>query len=168
MDSGEPQAELDQHSPRAIPVDTPAATANDTEAETPKPAHDSMVTVRLSEPPNLTLDTGLGSNATTTQPAVTIHEEEAETTAPELSIEANNRETMSTDRDSTTTLSTVETGRSLHNELATSRDSDISHDSSSETDEVDWAQLQKTEDEQTKDEETDNVSSYAILLKRLS
>jgi hypothetical protein len=49
------------------------------------------------------------------------------------------------------------TTRSLREELAD--DGHVSDDQ----EEVNWEQLEKTEDEQTKDEETDNVSYYSNL-----
>ncbi|KAJ6444463.1 GTPase activating protein [Purpureocillium lavendulum] len=122
-------------------------------------AHDSMVTVRLSEPPTLTLDTNPAPDAE--QDAVS-----ASATDGELLDAASDRASSvsAAQRESFVTVSSVDANRSLHDELGDCG-TDASHESEDDREEVDWEQLEKTEDEQVKDDETDN--STALLLARL-
>lgn len=121
--------------------------------------HDSLVTVRLSEPPILTVDTAL-AEAHEQQPLrpVTMmspHDSPmTDTSGAEATAET------ATPRDSLARLSEADASRTLEEELGTCAEEDESRPSfsSEEQDEVNWEQLEKTEDEQTKDEETDNVS----------
>ncbi|UNI21795.1 hypothetical protein JDV02_007751 [Purpureocillium takamizusanense] len=132
-------------------------TADETGAETPKMAHDSMVTVRLSEPPSLTLDTTPAGR---------------DSALPRGSdgelLDASSDRTSGfsvAQRDSFVTVSSTDaSSRSLQDELG---DYAVHGGPESEDDleEVDWEQLEKTEDEQVKDDETDN--STALLLARL-
>ncbi|OAQ63186.2 GTPase activating protein [Pochonia chlamydosporia 170] len=144
--------------------------ADETEIETPKMAHDSMVTVRLSEPPSLALDT--------TTPMASLDEEAPASPAVEDLViptkDGNNEDEDRTERrnslmtklrDSSLTLSTEGTNRTLQDELGPYGADGNETDSSEDNEEVNWEQLEKTEDEQTKDEETDN--STALLLARL-
>ncbi|KHN98179.1 Rab-GAP/TBC domain protein [Metarhizium album ARSEF 1941] len=136
-------------------------------AETPKMAHDSMVTVRLSEPPSLSLDTGVTPGAGPLTPTSPIAEE----TSTEADSLKKARDTETRDslrrisRVSAPVISPTDTGRTLQDELGLGSVDGNETDSSEDNEEVNWAQLQKTEDEQTKDEETDN--STALLLARL-
>lgn len=122
---------------------TPVETGN----ETPKMPHDSMVTVRLSEPPALTLDTSVGEEEARGSRIVEDEDSDQGQDSPgESSI-----------RTSTTPGGNTEANRSLQDELegsvSPSRDSGAAGDQ----DDVNWERLEKTEDEQPKDEETDNV-----------
>ncbi|KAL3955589.1 hypothetical protein ACCO45_011152 [Purpureocillium lilacinum] len=137
-----------------------ADTTDETGAETPKMAHDSMVTVRLSEPPTLTLDT---------TPVDGAEQDSALPSAidGELLDASSDRASgfSASQRDSFVTISsTGASSRNLQDELG-----DYATEGSTESDddqeEVDWEQLEKTEDEQVKDDETDN--STALLLARL-
>ncbi|EFY87586.1 GTPase activating protein (Evi5), putative [Metarhizium acridum CQMa 102] len=147
-----------------------AGETEETEAETPKMAHDSMVTVRLSEPPPLSLDTM----------AVTPNAEPITPTSPiagETSTDANNdgleKEKYTETRDSLMRIprvsapiqSPTDANRTLQDELGLYGVDGNETDSSEDNEEVNWEQLEKTEDEQMKDEETDN--STALLLARL-
>ncbi|KAL6883861.1 rab-GTPase-TBC domain-containing protein [Trichoderma longibrachiatum] len=128
---------------------------DDAEAATPKTTRDSMVTVRLSEPPALSIDTSSPRDSKSpdspTLPATHHTSEQGGLEAPDAS------------RNSTATLSaSAEASRTLHDELGEFDDADSD---CSDPEEVNWAELEKTEDEQTKDEETDN--STALLLARL-
>ncbi|POR39485.1 EVI5-like protein [Tolypocladium paradoxum] len=147
------------HEPSPLTKATePARTAIDdeTEAETPKMTHDSMVTVRLSEPPALTLDTTAASDADPTKSATsTLGEDAAQSGSDERDSQ----------RDSCATASSTEANRSLQDELGEFGADGHESDSSEDPDEVNWEQLEKTEDEQVKDDETDN--STALLLARL-
>jgi hypothetical protein len=128
-----------------------------TMVETPKLAHDSMVTVRLSEPPTLTLNTSLVDVDNIAHVAETRHsgpdvaEDQSDTTSHRHSTIRD-----STIRDSIASATTVSQERSLHDEL----DQDCSSDDAmgqNDKDSVNWERLEKTEDEQPKDEDTDNV-----------
>lgn len=141
-----------------------------TEAEAPNMAHDSMVTVRLSEPPSLTLDTTTAvTNCRLGSIASTVLEEEQ----ADVEDESNDSETPSEKHNNRSskpmntkaTVSTIEANRSLRDELGQCGADGNETDSSDDNEEVNWEQLEKTEDEQTKDEETDN--STALLLARL-
>jgi hypothetical protein len=120
---------------------------DDTEAATPKTTRDSMVTVRLSEPPALSVDTSSPRDSKSpdspTLPATSQIPQEG------------GLEVTSASRNSTATLSApAEASRTLQDELGEFDDADSD---CSDPEEVNWAELEKTEDEQTKDEETDNV-----------
>ncbi len=156
-------------------------TEDDADAETPKMAHDSMVTVRLSEPPSLTLDTSSTSDSEpesspVVSPKTVKHDEhetpkitESSTTletletleTPEIENEQNPRESVVIIRDSRTALPRVDTTRSLQDELGQCED--VTSDTSDDVEEVNWEELEKTEDQQTKDEETDNVSASLLV-----
>lgn len=141
--------------------------ANETEAETPKMAHDSMVTVRLSEPPSLTLDTTAAISKTgLTTPTSLVVEENIEGTEDD-SIQTDKpsetHDSITTkSRDSTLTVSSTDASRSLQDELGQYSADGNETDSSEDNEEVNWEQLEKTEDEQMKDEETDNVRSNKL------
>ncbi|GAB0132711.1 hypothetical protein EsDP_00001139 [Epichloe bromicola] len=141
-----------------------------TEAEAPNMAHDSMVTVRLSEPPSLTLDTTttvtncrLGSIASTVPEEEQVDVEDESNDSKTPSEKHNNR--SSKPLNTKATVSTIEANCSLRDELGRCGADGNETDSSDDNEEVNWEQLEKTEDEQTKDEETDN--STALLLARL-
>lgn len=134
------------------PASTTPKTPEETEAETPKMAHDSMVTVRLSEPPNLTLDTTVAEDGVfvkTTEPQ--LPEDRVSEAATEVSVASSPEK-----RASTASTIGLDANRSLQDELA-DEDKDDKSQSSEDQEEVDWAKLEQTEDEQTKDDETDNV-----------
>ncbi|KAM0259245.1 hypothetical protein ACHAQJ_003450 [Trichoderma viride] len=156
MDSGEKHSGREPSTPIMAATETVPKPIDDAEAATPKTTRDSMVTVRLSEPPTLTLDTTSTRDSKSpdspTLPATSqLIEESASSNAPDDS------------RNSTATLSaSAEPSRSLLDELG---DFDDADSDCSDPEEVNWAELEKTEDEQTKDEETDN--STALLLARL-
>ncbi len=144
----------------------------DADAETPKMAHDSMVTVRLSEPPSLTLDTSSSSDSEppsspiispkTLEPETTKSSESSTTLeTPEIENAQNRRESVVIVRDSRTVLPRVDTTRSLQDELG--QCDDDTSDTSEDLEEVNWEELEKTEDQQTKDEETDNVSALCLV-----
>ncbi|KAG6003058.1 hypothetical protein E4U21_002411 [Claviceps maximensis] len=139
-------------------------------AVTPTMAHDSMVTVRLSEPPAIALGaTAVAANGRPISLAPTVLEEEQ----PDDADGSSDAETFSEQRESRSstvldakvTISTPEANRSLRDELGHCGIDGNETDSSEDNEEVNWAKLEKTEDEQTKDEETDN--STALLLARL-
>lgn len=150
-------------------------TEEDADAETPRMAHDSMVTVRLSEPPSLTLDTSSASDSEPeSSPVVgpkTVEHDEHETTkisessatleTSQIENEQNPRESVVIVRDSRSALPRVDTSRSLQDELGQCED--VTSDTSDDVEEVNWEELEKTEDQQTKDEETDNVGASPLV-----
>lgn len=150
-------------------------TEEDADVETPRMAHDSMVTVRLSEPPALTLDTSSASDSEPeSSPVVapkTVEHDEHETTkiaessatleTPQIENEQNSRESVVIVRDSRSALPRVDTSRSLQDELGQCED--VTSDTSDDVEEVNWEELEKTEDQQTKDEETDNVGASPLV-----
>lgn len=107
--------------------------------------HDSMVTVRLSEPPALTLDTSVGDEDALGKRSTIETEDGAHSryTSGESSVRA-----------SSPSIGNARTNRSLQDEL---EDDSSPGGDSGEQDDVNWERLEKTEDEQPKDEETDNV-----------
>ncbi|KAH8173105.1 rab-GTPase-TBC domain-containing protein [Sarocladium implicatum] len=133
--------------------------------------HDSLVTVRLSEPPSLTVDTALAEahEQQPVRPATDMSPDDG-SLADAAEIDDTTDTTpidTPTPRDSPPQSPIAEASRSLEEELEQcSPDGESRQSISSEDqDEVNWEQLEKTEDEQTKDEETDN--STALLLARL-
>ena len=118
-----------------------------------------MVTVRLSEPPALTLETtklGNGDDFKSVKALSSRNSASSESNAFRAGAED------STDRDrekraSTVSVVAASSNRSLQDELADGAVESDGGSSSDDQDEVNWEKLQKTEDEQTRDEETDNV-----------
>ncbi|KAL7916151.1 rab-GTPase-TBC domain-containing protein [Trichoderma velutinum] len=153
MDAGEKHGH--EPSTPTLAAETVPKPVDDAEAVTPKTTRDSMVTVRLSEPPALSLETN--NCLESKQPD--------SPTLPTNSkpVDEGGLDATSASRNSTATLSaSAEPNRSLQDELGEFDDADSD---CSDPEEVNWAELEKTEDEQTKDEETDN--STALLLARL-
>lgn len=149
MDSGEKHSGREPTTPIMAAAETAPKLVDDAEATTPKTTRDSMVTVRLSEPPALSLDTSSGRNSKLPD-------------SPTLPATSQPIDDSSLDacRNSTATVSaSAEASRSLHDELEEMDDGDSD---CSDPEEVNWAELEKTEDEQTKDEETDNVRAQGI------
>lgn len=148
-DSIEPTAAIEEAD---APL-TPIKSGN----ETPKMPHDSMVTVRLSEPPSLTLDTTFGNGETPKAEArfseaigtgVGNHQRHSSPTAT----------TPASSRISSLSLENADTkSRSLQAELEEDANSREDDQISDDQDDVNWERLERSEDEQTKDEETDNV-----------
>ncbi|CCT64112.1 related to Rab6 GTPase activating protein, GAPCenA [Fusarium fujikuroi] len=172
--------------PLAAPADRGSMMARDPAPETPKMAHDSLVTVRLSEPDPIVLDSPITTstiNTNQTTPTkdpvddrpdtpisrksslLVVDKDDKDERDDSLDDESKTlikEDVVNTEalRSSSATMPPpILTTRSLQDELAD--DGNISDDQ----DEVNWAQLEQKEDEQTKDEETDN--STALLLARL-
>ncbi|UKZ74033.1 hypothetical protein TrVFT333_001687 [Trichoderma virens FT-333] len=117
----------------------PVEEAEVAEAVTPKTTRDSMQPRESKLPDSPTLPT------------------------PSQPTEDGGLDATSASRNSTATLSaSAEANRSLQDELGEFDDADSD---CSDPEEVNWAELEKTEEKQTKDEETDN--STALLLARL-
>ncbi|KAI1876820.1 uncharacterized protein JN550_000892 [Neoarthrinium moseri] len=140
------------------------------------PGHDSMVTVRLSEPPNLSVNTNLPPNIMPSRrsifgPECTPTPTSATSPRPK---EAEEEEDM---KDSPVSPQIVADGaKNLMEELEDSTEDDTAGEASgeqssqqrdsldeSEEDEVNWDRLQKTEDEQARKDD----NSTAMLLARL-
>ena len=156
--------------------------ARDSAPETPKMAHDSLVTVRLSEPDPIVLDSPIANSVTDTDqttptkdPVDDLVEIPVSPLSPKLSVLVNDKDEI-LDTESNTVIKEeaidtealrssianmpppILTTRSLQDELADDGNS------SDDQDEVNWEQLEQKEDEQTKDEETDNVSLLSANL----
>ncbi|KAF5642094.1 Rab6 GTPase activating GAP [Fusarium tjaetaba] len=169
--------------PLAAPTERASMMARDPAPETPKMAHDSLVTVRLSEPDPIVLDSPIATSTIDTnqttptkdpvddRPDTPISRKSSllvvDTDDKDDSLDGESKtlikegvvDTEALRSSSATMPPPILTMRSLQDELAD--DGNISDDQ----DEVNWAQLEQKEDEQTKDEETDN--STALLLARL-
>ncbi|RDA91666.1 hypothetical protein CP533_0048 [Ophiocordyceps camponoti-saundersi (nom. inval.)] len=134
-------------------------------------AHDSMVTVRLSEPSSV-VDASAAASATDSVPASMTALIQPSPPATDCGHVVANTDEADSDSprrpDSSMTLSPTGSHSTIQDDLAPDADSSTDGhetDSSEDPDEVDWEQLEKTEDEQVKDDETDN--STALLLARL-
>ncbi|KAI1394062.1 rab-GTPase-TBC domain-containing protein [Hypoxylon trugodes] len=139
------------------------------------PEHDSMVTVRLSEPPSLLVNTDLPPNilpfrrsiwghecTPTSATAPPLKEEEVVRVEVEVKTPADPPKNMLQELRDTSTIPT-----SITTPTTTIQEEDEHADDpmdESDTEEVNWDQLQKTEDEEVKDQD-DN--STALLLARL-
>lgn len=163
MDLGEDRHGHHEYPPPSHEATESTATATaETGAETPKMAHDSMVTVRLSEPPMLKLDTADSSRARYDD-ACGTPAADSESLESDSDVRSS---VLATPRDSYMTRASTDATRSLHDELgecgADGRESD-----SEDNEEVNWEELERTEDEQVKDDETDNVRrSHTLARKR--
>ena len=147
-----PTQSLHEEKITSQPDSTSPATSEESEVETPKMAHDSMVTVRLSEPPSLSIDTTVADDTEAIKTSeAQLPEESVSEADTEVSIPSSTEK-----RASTASTINPDTKRTLQDELAEEEVADKSH-SSLDQEEVDWAKLEQTEDEQTKDDETDNV-----------
>ncbi|KAF6840915.1 GTPase activating protein [Colletotrichum plurivorum] len=173
------------------PAPAAAAAEDDPRETTPKMlAHDSMVTVRLSEPPVLTIDTSVGPNSPPRRRPSTVRIEklpfpESITSEAEDARDDNDDEDGKTPpSDPATPLPATNTTRNLQDELvdygdeendqvgelaskASPRDTISQAIPADEEDEeeVNWDELQKTEAEEPRDADTDR--STAMLLAML-
>lgn len=118
-------------------------------------SHDSMVTVRLSEPPTLSVDTVLDprksvehrrqtQEATLLKNTTYVPEEEEE--SPRITMVDPDGEVMSPSGSGSIASGNGESRRG----------SDSSEDSSTEG--VNWEELEKTEEQEPRDESSDDVS----------
>ncbi|KAJ3576313.1 hypothetical protein NPX13_g3740 [Xylaria arbuscula] len=132
------------------------------------PGHDSMVTVRLSEPPSLSVNTDLPAAVMPSRRSI-LGPECTPTSAVTLCESEGNMEEVKDEiepeKGAETPTTTYDEGK-VDNDVLTQEDA--SHDQDgmeeSDTEEVNWEALQKTENEQVKDQD-DN--STAMLLARL-
>ncbi|CAJ2502144.1 Uu.00g049970.m01.CDS01 [Anthostomella pinea] len=165
----------------SFPATTGAASTESTsmpkspfEKDTPTlPGHDSMVTVRLSEPPSLSVYTDLPPPVMPSRRSIFGPEcTPTSATAPSMKEE----EVPVVENVESKTF--VEAPKNLHDELQDIVDSveneeqveppqeDDDSMGESDSEEVNWEELQKTEDEQVKNQD-DNDNSTAMLLERL-
>ncbi|RCI09729.1 hypothetical protein L249_4115 [Ophiocordyceps polyrhachis-furcata BCC 54312] len=130
-------------------------------------AHDSMVTVRLSEPSSV-VDAAASDSASASK-TTSIQSSPPSTDGSHVVANTDEADFDSPRRpDSSMTLSPTGSHSTVQDDMTPEADSSMDGhetDSSDDPDEVDWEQLEKTEDEQVKDDETDN--STALLLARL-
>ncbi|KJZ77963.1 hypothetical protein HIM_02600 [Hirsutella minnesotensis 3608] len=155
-----------EDSPLSRPATSPVTAADDTTSDNSNMAHDSMVTVRLSEPSAPQVKKA--EIATVISEVGSDPDEPTESIDVRHSVESSSEKHQSltpTRPDSTVTVSPNDAARSLDDELTQNADQGHESDSSEDAEEVNWEQLEKTEDEQVKDDETDN--STALLLARL-
>ena len=115
-------------------------------------ARDSMVTVRLSEPPALTVDTSAGprerqeDEKAEEQHAIQVEDLQE---SPKITMsDPNGNEVEST------------AGSESGNSLAGSRRG--SDSSVSESEEVNWEELEKTEEQEPRDQDSDDVGFIAV------
>ncbi|GKT45628.1 EVI5-like protein [Colletotrichum spaethianum] len=179
----------------AKPEPRPAATADD-HRETPKMlAHDSMVTVRLSEPPVLTLDTSISPDSPPMRRPSTVRIEKVPYSVEKA--EAENLRKSETDdsppSDPATPLPATNSTKSLQDELVDCEEDNEEGDEGraqgglgepqaqsipeeeeeeeeeeedeEEDEEVNWDELQKSEAQEPRDADTDR--STAMLLAML-
>ncbi|KAI0541080.1 rab-GTPase-TBC domain-containing protein [Xylaria digitata] len=136
--------------------------------DTKIPGHDSMVTVRLSEPPSLSVNTDLPTVAMPSRRSI-FGLEYTSTSAVTLCENEAKLEDTRDDTESEIDISTPTTAHDEQKNNAKSMDKEVMPQDEdameeSDTEEVNWERLQKTENEQVKDPD-DN--STAMLLARL-
>ncbi|KAI1119442.1 rab-GTPase-TBC domain-containing protein [Nemania sp. NC0429] len=167
---------LEDHEKKA-PSNTDSPSTESTMAKFPVdskiPGHDSMVTVRLSEPPSLSVNTDLptrdmpsrrsisGPEYTPTS-GVTPCETEDRLDRGNVTEAGGDRKSETDITTPATTHDEPESNVDSADQRGKSQDEDAAEESDPE--EVDWERLQKTENEQVKDP-ADN--STAMLLARL-
>ncbi|RAL60332.1 hypothetical protein DID88_000108 [Monilinia fructigena] len=117
--------------------------------------HDSMVTVRLSEPPILTLDTKRYSDK--------INANEELEMSEEANTPTDKRQTIMSTMD-VTGKETGETGTQEDSPRITMVDPN-GNEVPTPTEEVNWEELEKTEEQQPRNQDSDD--STALLLARL-
>lgn len=161
-----------QQKNESSPVDTAPSLADSSALKSPKspvekeerrmPEHDSMVTVRLSEPPSLSVNTDLPLNPLPFRKSIWGHEctptsATAPSVPPVMEVEEGDMEDVQVhDLKSPTSpkspLKDIQATTTIQEEKEI--EDDLMEDS--DTEEVNWDQLQKTEDEEVKDQD-DNV-----------
>ncbi|EMR66939.1 putative gtpase activating protein [Eutypa lata UCREL1] len=140
------------------------------------PGHDSMVTVRLSEPPSLSVNTDLPPNALPSRRSI-FGPECTPTSATAVATPMKEDVSPAGEEDCESPEANTEPQSTLADELGDSisspddqsespRNSVSTVDSDTEDEEVNWEKLQQTEDEEVKDQD-DNDNSTAMLLARL-
>lgn len=133
-----------------------------TSVNTKGPGHDSMVTVRLSEPPALSVNTDLPTPAMPSRRSI-FGPEYTPTSAVTL---CENEEDVEEAKEGAKTEMEIKTPTTVQNEnepkgsTESVKDETVSDDTAEESDtdteEVNWERLQKTENEQVKVKESDD------------
>ncbi|RWA14696.1 hypothetical protein EKO27_g466 [Xylaria grammica] len=136
--------------------------------DTKIPGHDSMVTVRLSEPPSLSVNTDLPAAAMPSRRSI-FGPEYTPTSAVTLCENEGKLQEIGDDAEAERDIGTPTTAhdkRKSNTQFTDKETIPLDGDAMEESDpeEVDWERLQKTENEQVKDPD-DN--STAMLLARL-
>ncbi|KAI3399651.1 hypothetical protein diail_5999 [Diaporthe ilicicola] len=169
--------DLDNHGPSSS-NSTPRQRSSSQPSEGPvkrSDEHDSLVTVRLSEPPRqLTLNTNVDTNGTIQNRRSTISGNLSASSISPSPLSASS-ETKLDDEIMSPVTTTYGSKANLQEELDALQDNEddsktisgteIAEESDDDDEEVDWEQLQKTEDAVVKD--TDSEDSTAMLLARL-
>jgi len=122
--------------------------------------HDSMVTVRLSEPPVLTVNTNVGPNSMAPAKPQPGHGYKPSDAMAEAVQEEETSHDRDGDGDGDVTFARQHEGRTDGDQSP----DDVATPVSESDDEVDWEELQKTEDQESKDQQSDNVSVAVITL----
>ncbi|KAJ8122959.1 hypothetical protein ONZ43_g977 [Nemania bipapillata] len=169
----DPTVEDDRKNEPSPNIDSPSTESTVTKfpINTRMPGHDSMVTVRLSEPPSLSVTTDLPTPAIPSRKSIS-GPEYTPTSATTLYENEGKLEEVGSDGQSDIDIKTPTTARDERDEVKSSPESTDQGDrpqdedamEESDTEEVNWERLQKTENEQVKDAD-DN--STAMLLARL-
>ncbi|KAI2618815.1 rab-GTPase-TBC domain-containing protein [Hypoxylon sp. NC1633] len=187
----DPEPQQNNESPS---IDTVPTMAESNTVKTPvekderrTPEHDSMVTVRLSEPPSLSVNTDLPASTLPFRRSIWGHEctPTSATSATALAVgpmgekEKENDEEVAPGQKIESVIIEAEAGSKMPTDPPTALPQDFQDPATnkqeqrtddndlmdeSDTEEVNWDQLQKTEDEEVKDQD-DN--STALLLARL-
>lgn len=183
-------AQEDQHEPSSLSTPTSTESSQSstdispvTDETTRAADHDSLVTVRLSEPPTLQANTNVVPNALPPRKSLYGHEYTpsdamAEPVKEEVEEEAESDED---DDDDLTPLPNI--GRSLEDELEDNdneeyaalgretageqaqEDTHATDSRPSLDSDVDWHELQKTEDEESRGQDADNVGASLSLVR---
>jgi hypothetical protein len=162
-------ADSDSNPSPNVPVPVSAAP----EADRRSIGHDSLVTVRLSEPPALHVNTDVPTSSLPARRSLYGNEY----TPTDAMAEAVAEEDDSSSDDADAKTPSSERGRSLQDELQGGSD-DEEHDEeadqtqvaevrqSADSDKVNWDQLQESEDEEAKDHDAENVGSFVTWWPR--
>jgi len=125
--------------------------------------HDSMVTVRLSEPPVLTVNTNVGPNSAAA-PAKPQFGHEYKPSDAMAEVVQEEDWGLDEDADRNATVAQQDEGGPEGHQFP----DDVATPTSESDDDVDWEELQRTEDQESKDQQSDNVSIAAISLPSIS
>ncbi|KAG0649098.1 GAP and centrosome-associated [Hyphodiscus hymeniophilus] len=128
----------------------------------PPMTHDSMVTVRLSEIPSLTVDTNVFAHRNQDTPEHTKGHEASGTTQDEGNTQEESPRITMMDPNGNEVTSPSSSESAASRDPESRRGSDTSEESSEG---VNWEELEKTEEQEPRDEASDD--STALLLARL-
>ena len=118
-------------------------------------AHDSMVTVRLSEPPTLTVDTNVPEHTNRDTLEHTNGQEQAEIIEDEESAQEESPRITMVDPNGNEVTSPASSESVESRDPESRRGSDSTEESAEE---VNWEELEKTEEQEPRDEGSDDVS----------